>query len=74
MHSCPAVTCSTDRPPMSVQYGGVMGDSVFACIPAARHLPRDALDYTETLTEERCQDIIKAAEDAGEEPECVICW
>ena len=73
MPNCPAVTCSTDCPPVSVQYGAVMSDSVFSRIPATRHLPRNVADYTETFTEEQCQATIKAAKDAGNEPECRTC-
>ena len=59
---------------MSVQYGDVMNDSVWACIPAARHLPLDASAWTETLTKERRQEIVAAAEDAGEQTDCDTCW
>ena len=58
---------------MSVQYGGVMNDSVWACIPAARHLPSDKTLWTETLSEERCQEIVAAANDATEDPDCMNC-
>ena len=59
---------------MSVQLGDVMSNSVWSCIPAARHLPRDVSAWTETLTEERRQEIVAAAEDAGESTDCIHCW